>query len=170
MWSETYNITLDELIETIDVALMNGYAVAWGADVSEKGFSWKNGVAIVPEESVKDLSGTEKERWEALTPAERKKSMFSFEEIVPEKNITDEMRQKAYDNYETTDDHGMLLVGIATDQNGHKYYKVKNSWGTEDHVYEGYLFASVPFVKYKTMNIAVHKDAIPKPIRKKLGL
>ena len=170
MWSETYNITLDELIETIDAALNNGYAVGWGADVSEKGFSWKNGVAIVPEESVKDLSGTEKERWEALTPAERKKSMFSFEEIVPEKNITDEMRQTAYNNYETTDDHGMLLVGIATDQNGHKYYKVKNSWGTEDHVYAGYLFASVPFVKYKTMNIAVHKDAIPKPIRKKLGL
>ncbi len=170
MWSWTYNISLSELIETIDYALNEGYAVGWGADVSEKGFSWKNGVAIVPEENISDLSGTEKERWEALTPAERKKSMFSFEEIVPEKKITDEMRLAAYNNYETTDDHGMLFVGIAKDQNGHIYYKVKNSWGTEDHVYQGYLYASVPFVQYKTLNIAVHKDAIPKHIRKKLGL
>ncbi len=170
LWSLTYNITLDEMMETIDYALENGYAVAWGADVSEKGFSWKNGVAIVPEENISDLSGTEKERWEALTPAERKKTMFSFEEIVPEKKITPEMRQLSYDNFETTDDHGMLIVGVATDQKGNKYYKVKNSWGTEDHVYAGYLFASVPFVQYKTLNIAVHSDAMPKAIRKKLGL
>ncbi len=170
LWSSTWNVTLEEMMRTIDYALEKGYAVAWGADVSEKGFSWKNGVAIVPEENTNDLSGTEKERWEALTPAERKKTMFSFEEIVPEKHITPEMRQLSYDNFETTDDHGMLIVGIAKDQKGNKYYKVKNSWGTEDHVYAGYLFASVPFVEYKTLNIAIHKDAIPKDLRKKLGL
>lgn len=170
LWASTYNLTLDEMMETLDNALNQGYAVAWAADVSERGFSWKNGVAIVPEENLNDVSGTEKERWEALTPAERKKSMFSFEEIVPEKKITIEARQQAYDNYETTDDHGMLFVGIATDQNGNKYYKVKNSWGTEDHVYNGYLYASGSFVALKTMNIALHKDAIPKHIRKKLGL
>jgi len=170
MWSETYNLPLDELIETLDYALENGYTVAWGADVSEKGFSWKNGLAIIPEDKPGDLSGTEKERWEALTPAERQITLYSFEEIVREKTITPEMRQKAYDNYETTDDHGMLFVGIATDQNGNKYYKVKNSWGTEDHKYNGYLFASVPFVQYKTLNMVMHKKAIPKHIRKKLGL
>lgn len=170
LWSLTYNLSLEEMMETIDQAIDNGYAVAWGADVSEKGFSWKNGVAIVPEENVNDLAGTEKERWEALTPAERKKTMFAFEEIVPEKKITPEMRQLSYDNFETTDDHGMLIVGTATDQNGNKYYKVKNSWGTEDHIYQGYFYASLAFVQYKTLNIAVHKEAIPKQIRKKIGL
>lgn len=170
MWSETYNLPLNELMETLDYALENGYTVAWGADVSEKGFSWKNGLAIIPEDKPGDLSGTEKERWEALTPAERQKTLYSFEEIVREKTITPEMRQKAYDNYETTDDHGMLFVGIATDQDGNKYYKVKNSWGTVDHKYDGYLFASIPYVQYKTMNMVMHKNAIPKHIRKKLGL
>lgn len=170
LWSLTYNLSLEEMMETIDQAIENGYAVAWGADVSEKGFSWKNGVAIVPAENVNDLAGTEKERWEALTPAERKKTMFAFEEIVPEKKITPEMRQLSYDNFETTDDHGMLIVGTATDQNGNKYYKVKNSWGTEDHIYQGYFYASLAFVQYKTLNIAVHKEAISKQIRKKIGL
>ncbi|MDP3461214.1 MAG: C1 family peptidase [Bacteroidales bacterium] len=170
MWSETYNLPLNELLETLDHALENGYTVAWGADVSEKGFSWKNGLAVVPEDKLSDMSGTEKERWEALTPAERQKAIFSFDEIVVEKTITPEMRQMAYDNYETTDDHGMLFVGIARDQKGNKYYKVKNSWGTEDHKYVGYLFASVPFVQYKTINMVLHKDALPKHIRKKLGL
>ncbi len=169
LWEETYNVSLEELMETLDYALDKGYAVDWAADVSERGFSWKNGLAIVPEESLSDLSGTEKERWEALTPAERNKAMFSFDEIVPEKKITIEMRQKAYDNYETTDDHGMLIVGIAKDQKGNKYYKVKNSWGVDDHKYEGYLYSSVPFMEYKTMNIAVNKEAVPKHILKKLG-
>lgn len=170
MWSETYNLPLDELIQTLDYALENGYSVAWGSDVSEKGFSWKNGLAVVPEELRNDLSGTEKERWESLTPAERQKAMFSFEKYFPEKEITAELRQKAYDNYETTDDHGMHFVGIAKDNHGNKYYKVKNSWGTDDHIFDGYLYASVPYVKYKTLNIFLHKDAIPKSIQKKLGL
>lgn len=170
MWSYAYNVSLDELMQVLDNALNNGYSAAWTADVGEKGFSWKNGLAIVPEENRADLSGTEKERWEALTAAERQKAMFSFDKIVPEKNITPEIRQKAFDNYETTDDHLMHIVGIAKDQEGNQYFKVKNSWGTEDHIYAGYLFASIPYLKYKTISITVHKDAIPKSIRKKLNI
>lgn len=170
MLSKTYNVPLDKLIEIIDYAIEKGYTMAWGADVSEKGFSWKNGVAIVPDEETTDLTGTEKEKWEKLTEKEKKKTLFSFEKPVKEKEITQEIRQEGYDNYTTTDDHGLLITGIAKDQNGGKYYFVKNSWDIGDHIYKGYFYASEPFVKYKTMNIVLHKDAIPKKIRKKLGI
>ncbi len=170
MWSETWNLPLDELMETLNHAMENGYTVAWGADVSEKGFSWKNGLAIVPDENLEDESGTERERWESLTAAEKQKALYSFKEPIPEKVISPEIRQKAYDNYETTDDHGMLIVGTAEDQNGALYYKVKNSWGNDDHIYEGYLYASERYVRYKTINFFLHKDAIPEHIRKKMKL
>ena len=166
---EIYNVPLDEMMEIIDNAINNGYSVAWGSDVSEKGFSWKNGVAIVPDEELSDLTGTEKEKWEKLTDKEKNKSLYSFEKIVEEKKITQEMRQLEFDNWLTTDDHGMLITGIAADQNNNKYYKVKNSWGMEDHKYDGYFFASEPFVALKTIDVMVHKDAVPKHIRKKLG-
>ncbi len=170
MLSKTYNVPLDKLIEIIDYAIEEGYTMAWGADVSEKGFSWKTGVSIVPDEKTTDLIGTEKEKWEKLTDKEKKKALFSFENPVKEKEITQEMRQEGYDNYTTTDDHGMLITGIAKDQNGGKYYFVKNSWDVGDHIYKGYFYASEAFVKYKTMNIVLHKDAVPKKIRKKLGI
>lgn len=170
MWSETWNLPLDELMETLNHAMENGYTVAWGADVSEKGFSWKNGLAIIPDENIEDESGTERERWEGLTAAERQKALYSFEAPLPEKSISPEIRQKAYDNYETTDDHGMLIVGTAKDQNGTLYYKVKNSWGHDGHIYEGYLYASETYMRYKTMNFFLHKDAIPEHIRTKLKL
>ena len=170
MYSETYNLPIDELMEVFKNAIEEGYPIAWGADVSEKGFSWKNGVAIVPEEDITDLQGTEKEKWEKLTDKEKKKSLYSFEKIVKEKEITQEMRQEAFDNYQTTDDHGIVITGMAEDQNGNLYYKVKNSWGTDNHIYDGYFYASEPFVKYKTMNMMVNKNAIPKKIRKKLNI
>jgi len=170
LWASIWNIKLDEMMETIDNALENGYTVNWGADVSDKGFSWKNGVALIPDEQKPDLSGTEKEKWETLTAKERQKAMFAFDGPVAEKTITAEMRQQHYDNYLVTDDHGMLIVGISKDQEGNKYYKVKNSWGHEGHKYDGYFYASEAFVKLQTIGIAVHKDVLSKDLKKELGL
>jgi bleomycin hydrolase len=166
---EIYNVPLDEMMEIIDNSIENGYTVAWGSDVSEKGFSWKNGVAIIPDEELHDLSGTEKERWEKLTDKEKSKALYSFEEPVKEKTITQELRQIEFDNYLSTDDHGMHITGMAKDQDGNIFYKVKNSWGAEDHIYDGYFFASKAFVELKTIDIMVHKDAVPDHIRAKLG-
>ncbi len=165
-----YNVPEDEMMDVINYSIENGYTVAWGADVSEKGFSWKNGVAIVPEDDRNDLSGTEKEKWEKLTKKEREDALYKFDGPVKEKTITQEMRQAEFDNYQTTDDHGMLLTGTAKDQDGNLYYKVKNSWGDSNHKYDGYFFASEAFVKLKTIDIMIHKDAIPKNIKKKLNL
>jgi bleomycin hydrolase len=116
------------------------------------------------------MTGTEREKWEKLTTKKIEEMLYSFDEPGKEKEITQEMRQKAFDDYETTDDHGMLITGFAEDQNGNKYYLVKNSWGTTGNDYEGYFYASEPFVRYKTMSAMVNKNAIPKHIRKKLGL
>jgi aminopeptidase C len=162
-WSESYNLPLEELIQTIDNSLDKGYTVAWATDVSEKGFTRK-GIAVVPDEKVAEGQGSDQAQWLGdLQQASAKASP------VPEKQITQELRQEAFDNYETTDDHGMLIYGTAQDQNGTLYYLVKNSWGT-DSPYKGVWYASAPFVAYKTLTIVVHKDAIPKGIRKKLGL
>ncbi|HOG20089.1 MAG TPA: C1 family peptidase [Salinivirgaceae bacterium] len=161
-WKRFQNLPLDEMMKVIDNAIEQGYGISWAADVSEKGFSWKNGLAIVPETEIEELSGSEKLRWEAMTEEERKKQMFSFDSPVPEKNITQELRQEEFDNFKTTDDHGMHIVGIYKDQNGTKYYKVKNSWDPKDHKYNGYLYASEAFVRFKTISIVVNKNALPK--------
>ncbi len=168
-WKEFNNVKLDELVEIMDNAIENGYSIGWASDVSEKGFSWRNGVAIVPETDVEELAGSEKEKWEEMTDDERQDRMFSFDGPVPEKKITQEMRQKGFDKYKTTDDHGMHIIGIARDQNGKEYYKVKNSWNT-DNKYKGYFYASKAFIRYKTMSIVVHKDALPKDIKKNLKI
>ncbi|MCF8309633.1 MAG: aminopeptidase, partial [Bacteroidales bacterium] len=126
-WGEVWNVKMEEMIDIFDYALENGYSIAWASDVSEKGFSWKKGVAIVPDVNLENKKDTEMSKWSDLSEEERKKAMFSFEEPVPEKQITQEMRQKAFNNYKTTDDHGMHIVGLAEDQNGNKFYKVKNS-------------------------------------------
>jgi bleomycin hydrolase len=170
MMDKIYNVPLDEMMAIIDYSLEKGYTVGWGADISEKGFSWTNGVAIVPAVDQEDITGTEREKWEKLTQKEREKMMYSFSEPVPERIITQETRQKAFDNYQTTDDHGMHITGIAKDQDGVEYYYVKNSWGITGNEYNGFFYASKPYVAYKTIDLLVHKDGIPKEIRKKLGL
>lgn len=170
MWGEIYNVPLHEMMEIIDYALANGYSVAWGADVSDKGFASKTkGVAVVPDIDITDMSGSEISRWESLSDAEREKEMYQLDNPGKEKNITQVMRQIDFDNYTTTDDHGMHIIGTAKDQNGTEYYKVKNSWGKyNDH--SGYFYASKAYVALRTIDLMIHKDAVPKSIAKKLNL
>ena len=170
LYDVVYNVPLDEMMEIIDNAIENGYTIGWGADVSDKGFSWKNGVAILPEKPIESSAGSEVAKWDELTKKEQQSKLYNFDGSVVEKEITQEMRQEHFDNYLTTDDHGMVLCGIAKDQNGNYFYKVKNSWNTTGNDYEGFFYASKPFVAQQTIDIMLHKDAIPKDIRKKLGL
>ena len=164
-WAQSYNLPIDELMEVFDNAIMEGYTIAWGSDVSEAGFT-RNGVAVMPDaEKAQELSGSDMAHWLKLSPAEKKLN----DKPQPQKWCTQEERQVAYDNWETTDDHGMVIYGIAKDQMGNEYYMVKNSWG-ESGTYKGIWYASKAFARYKTMNIVVHKDAVPKAIRKKLGI
>ena len=164
-WAQSYNLPLDELMEVFDNAIDKGYTIAWGSDVSEQGFN-RNGIAVLPDvEKVQELSGSDMAHWLKLSPEEQKLTT----KPQPQKWCTQEERQQAYDNWETTDDHGMLIYGKATGQNGTEYYMVKNSWGKSGK-YEGIWYASKAFVRYKTINIIVHKDALPKDIKKKLGI
>lgn len=169
-WDEVYNVPLNELEEIIDYSLNNGYTVAWAADVSEKGFaSGSKGVAVIPAAPETDLTDAEISRWEALPERERENELYKLEKPVPELEVTQEMRQIAFDNFQTTDDHGMHIIGLAKDNTGNTFYKVKNSWG-DYNKYNGFFYASKPYVSYKTMSIMVHKDAIPPGIREKLNL
>lgn len=154
-WSlqSVYNLPLNELTEVVDNALKKGYTVAWATDVSEKYFSWKNGVAIVPEKDPEDME------------ADEMKKMFDGPQT--ERVITDQNREDAFDNYTTTDDHGMHIVGLAKDQNGKEYYMVKNSWGDKND-YKGYLYVSKAYFQYKTTAILVNDGAVPSSIMKKL--
>jgi aminopeptidase C len=164
-WAQSYNLPIDELMEVFDYAIENGYTIAWGSDVSEQGFT-RDGIAVMPDmEKAQELSGSDMARWLRLSPAEKKLTTKPQPQIW----CTQEQRQQAYDNWETTDDHGMLIYGKAVDQEGTEYYMVKNSWG-ESGAYKGIWYASKAFVRYKTMNIIVHKNAIPEAIRVKLGL
>jgi len=168
-WDISYNVPINDLIQIIDNAINTGYSIGWGSDVSEKGFSFSNGVAIVPEKDKSAMDNLEMSRWEKLTQKDKDKELYNFTKPGKEKTITQEDRQKEFDNYKTTDDHGMHITGIAKDQNGNKYYIVKNSWA-EANKYKGYFYASEAFIKFKTTDMMVHKNAIPKEIRKKLGI
>ncbi|WP_108821534.1 aminopeptidase C [Dysgonomonas sp. Marseille-P4361] len=169
-WSLSYNLPIDELMEVFDNAINNGYTVAWASDVSEVGFT-RNGIAVMPDDEAPENVGSDQAHWLGLPQGEKNNRLKSKAEAGPvkEKVITQKMRQIAFDNQETTDDHGMQIYGIAKDQNGGKYYMVKNSWG-ETGAYKGIWYASESFVKYKTMSIVIHKDALPKAIAKKLGV
>ncbi len=163
-----YNVPIDELMRIIDNALSKGYTLAWAADVSETGFTRK-GIGVVPDaDKGADLMGSDAAHWLGLTEQDKKEELTK--RPLPEMEITQEMRQQAYDSWETTDDHGMQIFGTAQDQNGKRYYMIKNSWGTQKSDYKGIWYISEAFMKYKTNDILVHKDAIPKDIRKKLGI
>lgn len=155
-WEAMYNLPLNELQEVMKYSITNGYTFAWASDVSEKGFRFKEGLAIVPEKPFNELSEEEKTNL--------------FKKPHNQLKITQEMRQKAFDNYETQDDHGMHIVGLSKDQNGTQYYIVKNSWGTDRNECDGYFYASENYVLYKTTSIMLHKKAIPAAIAKKLGI
>ena len=164
---ESYNLPIDEFMAVMDNAVKKGYTFAWGSDVSEQGFT-RNGIAVMPDATKgAELTGSDMAHWLGLSSTDKRNELTS--RPLPEINVTQEMRQEAFDNWETTDDHGMLIYGIAKDQNGKEYFMVKNSWG-ESGKYKGIWYASKAFVAYKTMNILVHKDALPKDIAKKLGL
>lgn len=166
-----YNLPLDELIETIDYALNKGYTVCWDGDVSEQGFSFKNGIAINPQvEDVKDYSTTDRARFEKMPKYQRMDEVFKFEQPYPEINVTPEIRQDGYEKFVTTDDHLMHITGIVKDQNGTKYYITKNSWGAESNKSGGYLNMSESYVRAKTICVMVHKDSLPKELKKKLGI
>jgi len=163
----SYNLPLDEFMNVMEQAIMNGYTFGWGADVSEKGFGYRDALAIVPaDESTIQKSGKDSKRF---NDAGAIRVSNAFISPVNERNITQEDRQIAFDNQETTDDHGMHVTGLVEDQKGTKYFIVKNSWG-ESNDLDGYFFASFPYVKYKTLNIQVHKDVLSKDLKKKLGI
>lgn len=164
------NVKLDELKRIIDNAVENGYPIAWAADVSEPGFKWREGYANIPaEKNEADLEGTELSRWVTLSDSDREKERYKANGPVEEITVTPESRQDMFDRFETTDDHGMEIVGYATDQNGNRFYKVRNSWDTNQK-YGGYIYVSEPYLLAKTMNIFVHKDAVPKDLLKKMNI
>lgn len=155
-WNSVYNVPLDEMEQIMENAITNNYSIAWASDVSEPYFSHKNGLAIVPE---KEMEAMTKEEKETL-----------FTQIIPQRIVTQELRQKAFDNLSTQDDHGMHITGLVKDQNGQKFYIVKNSWGAENNECGGYLYCSAQYIRYKTTCIMVHKNAIPAAIASKLKL
>ena len=168
-WGSSYNLPLDEFMRVMEESVKKGWTFAWGADVSESGFSRRTGknkcVATVPKTSTSAGVGSDQSRW----TGEKAGAKIAESDNEGEMEITQEMRQLGYDNWETTDDHGMQIYGIAKDQNGKEYFMMKNSWG-DYGPYKGFWYVSKPYVAYKTMNIVINKNAVPKDIRKKLDI
>lgn len=165
-----HNVPLDDFMAIIDNAINNGYSVCWDGDVSEKGFKYRKGVAVLPQEKVEEMGGSDKARWIGLSETEKADQLYACTQPVPEMMVDQVNRQETFDNLTSTDDHLMHIVGIAKDQNGTKYYYTKNSWGTDDSPHKGYLYMSEPFVRMKTVAILVHKKAVPAALAKKMGI
>ncbi|MDR0185654.1 aminopeptidase [Prevotella brunnea] len=166
---QSHNVPMDEMMQIIDNAVMNGYCIAWGGDVSEPGFT-RNGLAyMVDGKKVETMKGSDMARWLGLSAAKKRNIIDELGMNVPEVTPTQEMRQERFDNWELTDDHGMLIFGIAKDQNGKEYYMVKNSWG-ETGEYKGVWYMTKNFIAANTMDFMVNKNAIPENLRKKMGL
>jgi len=155
-WQQMYNVPLNDLCAIAENALQKGYTVAWSAGVNDFGFNFNAGLAVVPDSLPAKVTQAEYDRL--------------FKQPFKEKIITQEMRQQAFDDYETQDDHGMHIVGLAKDQSGKYFFRVKNSWGTGHNAQDGYFYASEPYFAYKTTNIMVNKKALPKDIAKKLEI
>ncbi|KGN98860.1 aminopeptidase C [Porphyromonas sp. COT-290 OH3588] len=169
-WSESYNLPIEELMQTMEHAINTGYSFAWGSDVSEIGFT-RDGIGVLADVEEIETKGSDQDRWVGLSRADKQAEIkkLIYRADVPELTPTQESRQKGYDNYQLTDDHGMTIFGLAKNQLGRKFFMVKNSWG-ETGDYKGIWYVSYNFVAGKTMNIVLHKDAIPTDIAKKLGL
>lgn len=168
-WSLSYNVQVNELTEILDNAIMNGYTVGWATDVSEKGFN-RNGIGVLVDLENLETAGSDQAKWIGLSTSEKDAEINKMMEgPVKEMEVTQESRQEGFDNYQTTDDHGMLIYGIAKDQNGKEYYMVKNSWGTNSK-YNGTWYVSKAFVQAKTITLLVNKNSIPQGIRSKLKL
>lgn len=170
LWNSIKNVSLDEMMEVLDNALNKGYTVCWDADVSEKGYDWSNGLALMPSREIGDLSGLERANYDELSDREKEDLFYDFSSPRKEKKITQTVRQEAFDNYQTEDNHLMHIFGTARDQQGNKYYLVKNSWGTGNHVYAGYHYVSEAYMRAKTIFLMVHKEAVPASISGKLEL
>ena len=168
-WPMSWNVPMDDMMRIIDNAVMNGYTVAWGGDVSEEGFTRKGLGIAYDTKKVQSLSGSDAAKWLRLSKTEKSNKLDSLGINAPEITPSQELRQQRYDNWELTDDHGMLIYGIAKDQNGKEYYMVKNSWG-EYGDYKGTWYMTKAFVANTTMDVMVNKNAIPEDIRKKLGI
>lgn len=165
----TWNVPIDDLQKILDNAIMNGYTIAWGGDVSEDGFTRKGLAYNVDEKKLENMKGSDMARWLKLTPAKKKSLVDSLGVNVPEVVPTQKQRQERFDDWELTDDHGMLIFGIAKDQNGKEYYMVKNSWGKSGD-YDGIWYMTKNFIIANTMDFMVNKNAVPKDIRKKCNI
>jgi len=170
LWSSICNVPLDDLLTIVDHALSSGYSVCWDGDVGDIGFSGNAGLALVPVYDAHELDSGDRAQWDELSADEQSDRFYDYFRPGLEVNVTQELRQEWFDNRSTTDDHLMHITGLARDQDGKRYYRIKNSWGSEDQGNGGYVYASQNYLRGKTIFIMVHRDAIPEELAVRLGL